>query len=163
MTVQMTNKLMQGGMNNVTINGIHMETLLGTVNAIKQEPDLGQCKFRASNTWLGGNQNRTTITGFYGAGQEIAHKQQFELHADEPFLLAFIVEVSGRAAPAHLASEKEFTGAARHVDPQVQQRAGRDRRAGPELNAPNRQVDGRAREGRAHDLGFVGGQHHLGE
>jgi uncharacterized OsmC-like protein len=28
------------------------------------------------------------VTGFYGAKQEIAHKQQFELHADEPPILA---------------------------------------------------------------------------
>ena len=71
-----------------TINGIHMETLQGTVNAIEQEPELGQCKFRARNQWLGGNHNRTTVTGFYGAKQEIAHKQVFELHADEPPILA---------------------------------------------------------------------------
>jgi uncharacterized OsmC-like protein len=73
---------------NTTVNGIHLETLQGTVNAIEQEPDLGKCKFRASNTWLGGNHNCTTVTGFYGARQEIAHKQQFELHADEPPILA---------------------------------------------------------------------------
>jgi len=70
------------------VNGIHMETLQGTVNAIEQEPELGACKFRASNKWLGGNHNCTTVTGFYGARQEIAHKQQFELHADEPPILA---------------------------------------------------------------------------
>ena len=29
-----------------------METLQGTVHAIEQEPELGQCKFRARNTWL---------------------------------------------------------------------------------------------------------------
>jgi uncharacterized OsmC-like protein len=74
--------------NDGTFNGIQMETLLGTVNAIAQEPDLGACKFRASNEWLGGNHNCTTITGFYGAKQEIAHKQTFELHADEPPILA---------------------------------------------------------------------------
>lgn len=84
MTNQMKSKQAQDG----TINGIHMETLLGTVNAIKQEPDLGQCKFRARNTWLGGSRNCTTITGFYGAKQEIEHKQTFELHADEPPILA---------------------------------------------------------------------------
>jgi uncharacterized OsmC-like protein len=65
-----------------------METLLGTVSAIEHDPDLGACKFRARNTWLNGNHNRTTVTGFYGAKQEIAHKQQFELHADEPPILA---------------------------------------------------------------------------
>ena len=71
-----------------SINGIHMETLQGTVDAIEQDPELGQCKFRARNRWLGGNHNSTTVTGFYGAKQEIAHKQQFELHADEPPILA---------------------------------------------------------------------------
>jgi uncharacterized OsmC-like protein len=75
-------------MNDARVNGIHLETLKGTINAIQQEPDLGQCKFRARNKWLGGNQNCTTITGFYGARQEIAHKQPFELHADEPPILA---------------------------------------------------------------------------
>ncbi|WP_203434347.1 OsmC family protein [Nitrosococcus halophilus] len=43
---------------------------------------------RAQYTWLGGNHNSSTITGFYGAKQEIAHKQMFVLHADEPPLLA---------------------------------------------------------------------------
>jgi uncharacterized OsmC-like protein len=70
------------------VNGIHMETLQGTVNAIEQDPELGKCRFRARNRWLGGNHNCTTVTGFYGAKQEIAHKQQFELHADEPPILA---------------------------------------------------------------------------
>jgi uncharacterized OsmC-like protein len=70
------------------VNGIHMETLQGTVNAIEQEPELGQCRFRARNRWLGGNHNCTRVTGFYAAQQEIGHKQHFELHADEPPILA---------------------------------------------------------------------------
>jgi uncharacterized OsmC-like protein len=88
MTDQTTNKQVNPYTNDGTVNGIHMETLQGTVNAIEQDPDLGQCKFRARNKWLGGNHNSTTITGFYGAKQEILHKQQFELHADEPPILA---------------------------------------------------------------------------
>jgi uncharacterized OsmC-like protein len=88
MTDQTTNQQPTPATNNGTVNGIHLETLQGTVNAIMQEPDLGQCKFRARNKWLGGNHNSTTITGFYGAKQEIAHKQMFELHADEPPILA---------------------------------------------------------------------------
>ena len=50
-----------------TMNGVHLETLLETVNAIDADPGLGACKFRANNTWLGGNHNCTTVTGFYGA------------------------------------------------------------------------------------------------
>lgn len=74
--------------NDAYVNGIHLETLMGTVNAITEESAMGQCKFRANNTWMGGAHNRTTITGFYGACQEIAHNQQYELHADEPPILA---------------------------------------------------------------------------
>jgi uncharacterized OsmC-like protein len=70
------------------VNGIDLDTLTGTVQAIDQEPELGACKFRARNTWLGGNHNCTTVSGFYGAKQELAHKQVFELHADEPPILA---------------------------------------------------------------------------
>jgi uncharacterized OsmC-like protein len=88
MTTQMTSKQSSPEVDDGMVNGIHMETLLGTVNAIEQEPDLGASKFRASNVWLGGNRNRSTITGFYGAKQEIAHKQKFVLDADEPPILA---------------------------------------------------------------------------
>ena len=70
------------------VNGVDLETLMGTVKAIKADPELGASRFRASNRWLSGNHNRTTVTGFYGAKQEIAHKQKFEMDADEPPILA---------------------------------------------------------------------------
>ena len=70
------------------INGVDIETLMGTVNAIRDEPELGACRFRASNSWLGGNHNRSKVTGFYGAKQEIAHRQTFTMDADEPAILA---------------------------------------------------------------------------
>ena len=87
MTDQMTSKR-EDNMQPVTVNGIDLHTLQGTVQAIEEEPELGKCRFRASNRWLGGNHNCSTIKGFYAAGQEIAHKQRFELHADEPPILA---------------------------------------------------------------------------
>jgi uncharacterized OsmC-like protein len=70
------------------INGVDIETLAATVNAIKEDPGLGASRFRASNTWISGNHNRSTVTGFYGARQEIAHRQTFTMDADEPALLA---------------------------------------------------------------------------
>ena len=69
-------------------NGIQVETLMETVNAIQEDSELGACKFRASNTWVVGNHNRSTIEGFYAAKQEIAHKHTFKLSADEPTILA---------------------------------------------------------------------------
>ena len=70
------------------VNGVNLETLMGTVKAIEADPELGASRLRASNKWLSGNHNRTTVTGFYGAKQEIAHKQKFEMDADEPPILA---------------------------------------------------------------------------
>jgi len=69
-------------------NGIDLNVLEETVSAIQKDPDLGKCKFRARNKWIDANHNCTTISGFYGAKQEMAHKQEFELHADEPPILA---------------------------------------------------------------------------
>lgn len=88
MSKQKTSKHEDTREQNLFVNGVDLETLQGTVQAIDEDPELGKCRFRASNTWVGGNHNCTTITGFYGAKQEIAHKQTFELHADEPPILA---------------------------------------------------------------------------
>jgi uncharacterized OsmC-like protein len=70
------------------VNGINMNVLQDTVKAIKEDPELGTCKFHITNKWLGANHNRSKIESFYGAKQEFDHKQPFELHADEPPILA---------------------------------------------------------------------------
>jgi len=70
------------------VNGIDVDALSGTVKAIQAEPELGVSQFRVINKWLAGNHNRSTVTGFYGAKQEIAHKQAFDMDADEPAILA---------------------------------------------------------------------------
>ncbi len=70
------------------VNGIDMETLQSTIEAIKDDPGLGKCRFHVHNKWLGGNHNRTTIRSFYGAKEERQHKQPFEIDCDEPAILA---------------------------------------------------------------------------
>ena len=70
------------------VNGVNLEILNGTVQAIADDPELGKCRFRATNTWHGGTDNRTTVSGFYGAKQEIPHKHQYVMRADEPPILA---------------------------------------------------------------------------
>ena len=71
---------------NRVVNGVDLETLTGTVGAIQADPELGASRFRANNDWLGGNHNRSPVTGFFGAKQEIAHQQTFPM--DEPAILA---------------------------------------------------------------------------
>lgn len=70
------------------VNGVNLDVLKGTVSAIHDDPALGICHFRATNQWVDGAHNRSTVTGFYGAKQEIGHKQNFNLVADEPAILA---------------------------------------------------------------------------
>jgi uncharacterized OsmC-like protein len=79
---------MASNANQETVNGVELGVLGQTVEAIRQNPELGKCRFRATNKWLGGNHNCSTITAFHGADQKIDHAQPFELHCDEPAILA---------------------------------------------------------------------------
>lgn len=65
-------------------NGVNMEALGKTVSAIQENPNLAKSKFRISNKWLSGGVNQTCVQNFQSLGQENAHQQNFELHADEP-------------------------------------------------------------------------------
>jgi uncharacterized OsmC-like protein len=77
------------------INGVNVDQLVTTVNAIQQNPDLARFQFRARNEWVGGGHSRTTIQGFYGAGQEdTSRSQPLILEGDEPPVL-----LGGNAGP----------------------------------------------------------------
>jgi len=70
------------------INGVNVDQLVATVDAIKQNPDLARFQFRAHNEWLDGGHSRTIIQGFYGAGQEdTSRTKPFILEGDEPPVL----------------------------------------------------------------------------
>ena len=70
------------------INGVNVDVLKGTVGAIQADPELAKCRFRASNKCVDGAHNCTSIKDFFGAKQEMSHKQEFHIHADEPPILA---------------------------------------------------------------------------
>jgi uncharacterized OsmC-like protein len=70
------------------VNNINLETLNETINQVKKDPALGQCHFKAKNTWVKGTHNCSSFNTFFAAKQTIAHKQKFEMHADEPNMLA---------------------------------------------------------------------------
>jgi uncharacterized OsmC-like protein len=70
------------------VNGVNVDQLVATVNAIKQNSELARFKFRAHNEWISGGHSRTSIQGFYGAGQEDASRSRpFILEGDEPPVL----------------------------------------------------------------------------
>jgi uncharacterized OsmC-like protein len=68
-------------------NGVDTATLFATIDAVKANPELARFRFRASNTWVSGTHNQSTIDGFYGTGQDMAHEQAWTLDADHPAVL----------------------------------------------------------------------------
>jgi uncharacterized OsmC-like protein len=69
------------------VNGVNVDELFGTIDAVKKAPVIAKFKFRADNQWMGGGHNRTTIKNYYGIQKDHEHKAPFTLDADEPPLL----------------------------------------------------------------------------
>jgi uncharacterized OsmC-like protein len=68
-------------------NGVDTATLFATLDAVKGDKDIAKFQFRATNRWVSGTHNRSTIHGFHGAKQEMTHRQPFMLDADHPPVL----------------------------------------------------------------------------
>jgi uncharacterized OsmC-like protein len=72
----------------VVTNGINVTEYEEIFQAVKEQPELAKFQFRARNKWDWGGYNRTTIKGFYGAGEEHgAEDRTFVVDADEPHVL----------------------------------------------------------------------------
>ena len=69
------------------LNGVDVDRLFETIDAIKQIPRLADFKFRLHNRWINGGLNRSTIKNFYGAGKDNQREEPFVLDADEPPVL----------------------------------------------------------------------------
>lgn len=72
---------------NPNLNGVDVPTLFATLDAVKAQPEIAAFQFRASNTWLAGTHSRSTVHGYFGAGQEMQHKQPTVIDTDHPEVL----------------------------------------------------------------------------
>lgn len=68
-------------------NGVDTERLFATLDAIKAQNEIADFRFRATNTWVSGTHSRSTISGFFGASQEMEHAHETVLDADHPPVL----------------------------------------------------------------------------
>jgi uncharacterized OsmC-like protein len=69
-------------------NGVDTERMFATLDLIKSQPELAKFQFRATNRWIDGAHNRSTIKGFYAAGgEDTTRAAAFELDAGEPAIL----------------------------------------------------------------------------
>ncbi|MHC4086896.1 MAG: OsmC family protein [Planctomycetota bacterium] len=70
------------------VNGVDTEVLQNLIGSVQEEPSLAKTNLRLRNKWIKGSLNQSTISDFYGAGQELLHEHTFVLDADEPPILA---------------------------------------------------------------------------
>jgi len=69
-------------------NGVDTQQLYATLDLIKQQPELAEFQFRATNRWIDGAHNRSTIRGFHAAGgEDESRTEEFQLDAGEPAIL----------------------------------------------------------------------------
>jgi uncharacterized OsmC-like protein len=103
-------------------NGVDTQQMYGTLDAIKADPSLGRFQFRVQNQWIDGAHNRSTIKGFYGAGQEdTSRAEAFTIDAGEPAVLLGVdtgpnpAEALLHALAACLTTTLVYVAAARKV------------------------------------------------
>jgi len=69
------------------INGVDTTRMQETIAAIRASPELGRFEFRIENRWVDAGENRSRTKSFRGGAQEVAHKSDFTMVADEPEML----------------------------------------------------------------------------
>jgi uncharacterized OsmC-like protein len=69
-------------------NGVNVAALLEAREALSSAPQAAQFQWRATCEWVNGTHSHSSVEGFFGLGEEQAHKTQFEYDADHPELFA---------------------------------------------------------------------------
>ena len=72
---------------NTIINGLDRDALLGVIETVSGQRELAKMQFRATNRWIDGAVNRTTVKDIYGAGQEQIREKPHVMQKDEPVFL----------------------------------------------------------------------------
>jgi len=73
---------------NKKVNGVEVDKLFESIEAMKNLPKLADFRFRLKNRWINCGHNRSEIKNFYGVCQEDGSRREpFILDADEPPVL----------------------------------------------------------------------------
>ncbi|MCL6265486.1 OsmC family protein [Flagellimonas myxillae] len=104
-------------------NGVNVDQLVDTINAVQGNPELAKFEFRAKNNWITGGHCVTSAKGFYGVGQEDTTRQEtFTMECDHPSVLlgedkaATPVEVVLHALGSCLTAAMTYHAAAHGID-----------------------------------------------
>ncbi len=69
-------------------NGVNVEALLDAREALGETPEAGKFVWRATNEWLRGTHSRSSVEGYFGLGDEHAHRSPFGFESDHPLVFA---------------------------------------------------------------------------
>jgi uncharacterized OsmC-like protein len=68
------------------INGVPCDKLFGAIAKVRENPDLAQFRFSATNEWVEGTASESSIYEWYGLGADQVHVDRFSFKADHPTL-----------------------------------------------------------------------------
>ncbi|WP_238857811.1 OsmC family protein [Poritiphilus flavus] len=69
-------------------NGVNVDQLMGTIEAVQGKPELAKFEFRAKTNWIEGGHCVTSAKSFYGVCEEdTTRKETFTMEADHPEVL----------------------------------------------------------------------------
>ena len=69
-------------------NGVNVDQLVGTIEAIKGDPEIARFQFRSQTKWLNGGHCQTEIKEFYGAkAEDSSRNKALVIDGDEPAVL----------------------------------------------------------------------------
>ena len=104
-------------------NGVDTHQLFATLDLLTSRPELGHFRLRASNRWIDGTHNRSTIRDFHAVGAEDTSRiEPFEIDAGAPAVLlgtdtgATPAEHLLHALAADLTTAIVYVAAARRVE-----------------------------------------------
>lgn len=69
---------------NETRNGVNVQALLDARKALEAAPEAAQFTWRAQSEWLDGVHTRTTISGFFGLGEDKTRPSAHVIETDHP-------------------------------------------------------------------------------
>lgn len=69
-------------------NGVNVDQLVGTIKAIKGDPEIAKFQFRAKTKWVNGGHCQTEFKNFYGAkAEDTSRTKSLVIEGDEPSVL----------------------------------------------------------------------------
>ena len=69
-------------------NGVNVDQLVETIDAVQKNPELAEFEFRAKNNWIDGGHCVSIVKSFYGVGAEdTSRKETFTMECSHPNVL----------------------------------------------------------------------------